>query len=139
MEQIYPAVASRTAKVARKTQGLAVAYHFLIAVLLIGGMVLMGVRSSPADERAFMEIASGLGVFFALPYFVVGWWIWKWKSWSRILSPVLNWLNVGVAVLTVGRSGINATGSSSVALSCLVLWWYVPATQLQFGSLSGTS
>jgi hypothetical protein len=139
MDQIYPAVASRTAKASKTTQGLAVAYHFLTAVMLIGGIVLIGVRSSPADERAFLEIASGLALFFALPYFVVGWGISKWKGWSRILPLILIRLNTGVAVLTVGRSRINATTSSSVALSGLVLWSYLPATQLQFRSRSETS
>jgi hypothetical protein len=96
------------------------------------------VRSSPAGERAILEIAAGLAIFRAR-VFRGRLWDCEVESWSRILSVILNWLNIGAAVPNVARFRTDATGAIRVRLSCLVLRWrYVPTTKLQFRNGSGT-
>ena len=139
MDQAYQAAAPRRANVSKTTQGLVLAYHLLLGAYLVGSIALLWIRSSSADDQSTLEFASGLAIFLALVCFLIGWGIWQWKNWARMLGLILRWLNVGATVLSVAQIRISPQGAVGTMLSCLVLWWlYEPAVKLQFRSGSGT-
>ena len=108
------------------------AYHFLVAALLCGAIILFWEAARTSQENFFIaEVMSGVAGTLAVLYLVVGWGILRRKNWSRTLSLVLNWINVIAAVANVARLQIE--GVVSVLLSCLVLWWpSMPAVKLEF-------
>jgi hypothetical protein len=138
MAESYEATVPRLSKATKTTRRLVVAYHFLVAALLGGAIILawVEVRSAPEDIN-IAEVMSGVAATLGVLYLVVGWGILKWKYWSRILSLVLNWINVIAAAANIARLQIE--GVISVLLSCLVLWWLsMPAVKLAFRAESET-
>jgi hypothetical protein len=111
-----------------------VAYHFLVAALLGGAIVLAWVAARSSQEDVFVaEVTSGVAAPLALLYLVVGWGVLGWKNWSRTVSLVLNWINVVGTAVSVARLRTNPEGVISALLSCLVLWWLsMPSVKLGF-------
>jgi hypothetical protein len=134
MAESCEATAPRLSKASKTTLRLVVAYHFLVAALLGGAIILawVEVRSAPEDIN-IAEVMSGVAATLAVLYLVVGWGILKWKHWSRVVSIVLNWINVVGGAVSVARLRVNPEGVISSLLSCLVLWWLaMPAVKLEF-------
>lgn len=134
MAEIYQATAPLLTNVSKSTRLLVVAYHFLVAVFLVGAIVLawMGARFAP-EYTLIAEVVTAIAVPFAALYLIVGWGIFEWKNWSRTASLVLNWINVAAAVLNVARFRMNPDGVLGVLISCAVLWWLsTSAVRLKF-------
>lgn len=140
MAEVYQAIENQLPYPSKTTRGLVIAYHFLIVGALIIALVVfwMTTKSSPGDLLTPRE-AAVIVAPFALVYLVAGWGILKWKNWGRILSLVLNWLNVVATVVNVSRLVNSPQGIIGVVLSCLVLRWLsLPAVKLAFQRGSGT-
>src|SRR5215472_15580433 len=132
MAEVYQAAAPHQSSPSKTTWGLAVAYHFLIVVLLLFALVLALALSSPKDVLTPKELAVFV-IPIALIYFITGWGMLKWRNWSRTISLVLNWLNVIAAAVSVRRLLTTPEAVIGVLLSCFVLSWLsMPAVKLKF-------
>ena len=140
MSEVHQTASLSLSRASQTTRGLVAVFHFFIAAILVGAILVDWVTVRPSGDDLFMlEVLSAIGVPFALLYSVTGWGILGWRNWSRISSLVLNWLNVIAAVWSVVRQRINPTSAISVLLSCLVLWWLsTPEVKFQFLNRSRT-
>jgi hypothetical protein len=134
MAEMYQAAVSRSSSASKTTLRLVVAYHFLVGAFLGVAIILVWQSAKFSQEDAFIAKAiSGVAAPLAVLYLVVGWGILRRKSWSRTVSIVLNWMNVGAGAISVARLGNNPEGAINVLLSCLVLWGLsMPAVKLEF-------
>lgn len=140
MAEVYEAIEKQLPYPSKTTWGLVVAYHLLIATALIVALVVFWMTmKSPSEDLITPGEAAVIVAPFALAYLMAGWGILRWKNWSRILSLVLNWLNVIATVVNVSRLRNNPQGIVGVLVSCLVLWWLsLPAVKLVFRRRSAT-
>ena len=132
MGEIYQPAAPALSSASKTTRLLVVLYHFLVASIIAGALVLDWMTgNSSQDDRFILKAMSLIAAPLVLAYFITAWGILKWKNWSRGVALVLNWINIVAAALNLHR--IETKGAISVVLSCLVLWWLsTPVVKLEF-------
>ena len=122
---------------ARASQILVAGWHYLVAAITIGGLAWVW-RMTPLEDhdRSPIKLLFAVATPLCVAYVIAGWGILNWKNWSRILALVLNWINLVLAALQIGRIGVE--GVLSALVSCLVLWWLsMPTVKLAFRSAIG--
>src|SRR5215467_2899776 len=104
MDEIQQAAARPLLRASKTTQGLVVAYHFLIAAIISGALILDWMVAKSSDGDLFvLKAISFIAAPLVLLYFATAWGILTWRNWSRTVSLVLNWLNVVLTVVNLAR------------------------------------
>lgn len=138
MNEIDQFAASRITSVSHFTRGLASVYHFLVAAVLVGALLITWKAAIQTQVQIQMSTLAIVVLPLAALYFVVGMGILRWGNWSRYIALILNWLNLLAALFNVVHQRLSLEALVGVLLSCFLIWWLsVPAVKREFQANRG--